>query len=102
MVVGGYVQPLEAVAAQLTDLRLTTPVQAVEYTEEGVKVATEAGEVVEGDAVIVTVPLGCLKAGAIRFSPPLPGWKLQAIRNVGFGNLNKVSCCIKGMCRYCT
>lgn len=90
MVVGGYAQPLQAMAAQLVDLRLATPVQAIEYTEEGVRVTTEAGEVVDGDAVIVTVPLGCLKADTIRFSPPLPGWKLQAINNVGFGNLNKV------------
>lgn len=93
MVVGGYAQPLKALAAQLTDLRLSTPVQAVEYTEEGVRVTTDAGDVLSGDAVIVTVPLGCLKEGSIRFSPPLPGWKLQAISNVGFGNLNKVATC---------
>ena len=45
----------------------------------------------KGAAVIVTVPLGCLKAGDIAFDPPLPEWKTDAISKLGFGNLNKVS-----------
>ena len=49
-----------------------------------------AGEVFDGAAVIVTVPLGCLKAGTIAFDPPLPDWKASAIAKLGFGNLNKV------------
>jgi hypothetical protein len=40
--------------------------------------------------VIVAVPLGCLKAGAIAFAPPLPDWKQDAIAALGYGNLNKV------------
>ena len=43
-----------------------------------------------GDAVVVTIPLGCLKAGDLRFQPPLPDAKLAAIRNLGYGLLNKV------------
>lgn len=42
------------------------------------------------DAVIITVPLGVLKAQSITFDPPLPEWKQQAISNLGFGLLNKV------------
>lgn len=49
-----------------------------------------AGEEFEGAAVIVTVPLGCLKAEDITFQPPLPQWKSEAIDKLGFGNLNKV------------
>lgn len=49
-----------------------------------------AGESVSGGAAIVTVPLGCLKAGAVAFRPPLPAWKLDAIAKLGFGALNKV------------
>ena len=48
------------------------------------------GEEFEGAAVIVTVPLGCLKSGDITFTPPLPAWKTEAIQKLGFGNLNKV------------
>jgi len=40
--------------------------------------------------VIVTVPIGCLKAHDIDFRPPLPAWKLEAIDKMGNGNLNKV------------
>ena len=43
------------------------------------------------DALIVSVPLGVLKSSAITFHPPLPEWKTQAIHNLGFGLLNKVS-----------
>ncbi len=40
--------------------------------------------------MLVTVPLGCLKAGHISFQPALPEWKQEAIEKLGFGTLNKV------------
>ncbi|CAF3636390.1 unnamed protein product [Rotaria sp. Silwood1] len=40
--------------------------------------------------VLVTIPLGCLKARSIVFMPPIPDWKLTAIDKMGFGLLNKV------------
>jgi lysine-specific histone demethylase 1 len=46
-----------------------------------------------GDAVLVTVPLGVLKAGSIAFQPPLPQRKQEAIERMGFGTLNKVRSC---------
>lgn len=52
---------------------------------------TGSGEELRCDAVIVTAPLGVLKAGAIRFVPELPGWKQEAVNRLGFGDLNKVS-----------
>jgi hypothetical protein len=42
------------------------------------------------DAVLVTAPLGVLKAGAIVFDPPLSQHKRDAIKRLGFGLLNKV------------
>jgi hypothetical protein len=42
------------------------------------------------DSVIVTIPLGCLKRDAIKFTPPLPGNVHQAISNLGFGTLEKL------------
>ena len=44
----------------------------------------------DADRVIVTVPLGVLKAGTIAFDPPLPEEKQQAIERLGFGLLDKV------------
>lgn len=55
-----------------------------------VTVCTSNGGEFSGEAVLVTVPLGCLKAGAIKFSPPLPQWKELSIQRLGFGVLNKV------------
>ena len=52
--------------------------------------AAGTGEVFKGAAAVITVPLGCLKAGAIAFQPPLPSWKADAIAKLGFGDLNKV------------
>jgi hypothetical protein len=40
---------------------------------------------------VVTAPLGVLKAGKIAFSPALSAAKQSAIKNVGFGVLDKVS-----------
>lgn len=43
------------------------------------------------DAVVVTVPLGVLKApDGPRFSPPLTARKRGAIKRIGFGCMNKV------------
>ena len=50
-----------------------------------------AGEEFDAAAVIVTVPLGCLKAGDVAFKPTLPSWKTDAIQKLGYGNLNKVT-----------
>ncbi|GAB5372697.1 hypothetical protein AAMO2058_001687000 [Amorphochlora amoebiformis] len=42
------------------------------------------------DAVVVTVPLGILKAQDIAFNPPLSLSKCQAIKRLGFGQMDKV------------
>jgi len=39
--------------------------------------------------VIVTVPLGVLKAKTMNFSPEIPEGKMEAIRRIGVGHLNK-------------
>ena len=49
------------------------------------------GETFKGNAVIITLPLGCLKAGDVTFQPALPEWKTDAIAKLGNGNLNKVA-----------
>ena len=51
---------------------------------------TGCSTIFRADAVIMSVPLGVLKAQTISFHPPLPEWKSQAINNLGFGLLNKV------------
>jgi polyamine oxidase len=43
-----------------------------------------------GSHVVVTVPLGVLKSGAIEFVPPMPPERQDIIDRTGFGNMEKV------------
>ena len=93
MIKEGYGRVLETLAEGL-DVVLGAAVSQIRYEDGaeggGVSVTTADGTVRRADAVVVTVPLGCLKANAIEFVPRLPEWKTDAIANLGFGNLNKV------------
>jgi monoamine oxidase len=63
---------------------------AQQESKPAVQVTTAQGEVLEASLVLVTLPLGVLKAGAVEFVPPLPEWKAGVIGRMGFGDLNKV------------
>ena len=91
IVVGGFHNIALALSAGL-DIRLSTPVTAVDYTDGSshVRVITAGGEVVTADAVVVSLPIGCVKASTIRYTPPLPQWKLESWRGIGSGLYNKV------------
>ena len=84
----GYVQLVRHLARGL-QIRPDTVVTGIDHRGGTVDLATTRGAV-SADRVIVTVPLGVLKAGAITFDPPLPEAKQQAIRRLGFGLLDKV------------
>ena len=84
---GGYDKVVEAVANGL-DVRLGHVVASVDTAGDRAVVVTSQGRF-EAGAVIVTVPLGVLKAGSIRFLPPLPDAKSTAIARLGMGALSK-------------
>ncbi|WP_353864336.1 flavin monoamine oxidase family protein [Svornostia abyssi] len=71
-------------------VRLDTPVRRIERQLGQVTVVTASGETIRADGCVVTVPLGVLKAGAVRFDPPLPRAARGAIGRLGFGLLDKV------------
>ncbi len=71
------------------DVRLGETVTDIRYVSEGASIVTE-NTVYDADALLITVPLGVLKAGAILFDPPLPPAKLAAIEALEMGVLNKV------------
>ncbi|CAA6655898.1 unnamed protein product [Spirodela intermedia] len=97
MIKGGYSSVVETLGEGVS-ICLKHVVTDIKYevrnscsqTETAVKVITSDGGEFVGDAVLITVPLGCLKANAIKFSPALPDWKLSSIQRLGFGVLNKV------------
>lgn len=84
----GYSQILDAFQGGY-DVRLNDAVTALEYADQGVRVTSQSGQEAF-DAVMVTVPLGVLKAGAIAFTPALPEETQRAIDRLGFGTLDKM------------
>ncbi len=85
---GGYSELAQHLARGLT-IRRGTEVTRIAHDGARVHVDTSQGPVA-ADRVIVTVPLGVLKAQTIAFDPPLPETKRRAIERLGFGLLNKV------------
>lgn len=85
---GGYGQIVDHLAQGL-DIRLNHIVNRVDTRPDSVTLGFADGTMMEADHVLVTVPLGVLKAGSIAFSPPLSARKLRAIDQLGMGLLNK-------------
>ncbi|XP_005177670.2 possible lysine-specific histone demethylase 1 [Musca domestica] len=91
------------------DIRVNTAVKAIKYFPTGVEIVAEnlktnnSSVTYKADLVLCTLTLGVLKiatakvqsqqANTVKFEPPLPDWKQQAIQRLGFGNLNKVVLC---------
>jgi monoamine oxidase len=86
--VNGFGELIDRLAQGL-DVRTEYVVEEVCYDGQGVRVRTDRGPF-EGDVAVVTLPLGVLKAGAVRFQPPLPERKQAAIARLGMGHLAKV------------
>jgi polyamine oxidase len=94
MVVGGYGQLTDAMASHVQQLRYSAPVEEVAVREGGgIVVSTREGSRFEADIVIVSVPVGVLHSGTIRFRPGMPAWKKQALARIGMGKLSKVLRC---------
>ncbi|GMG99435.1 hypothetical protein Nepgr_001275 [Nepenthes gracilis] len=86
---GGNGRLVQALAENIPILYEKT-VNTVRYSSAGVEVVA-GNQVFEGDMALCTVPLGVLKIGSIKFIPELPQRKLDGIKRLGFGLLNKVA-----------
>lgn len=89
VVTTGYDEMLKPLAAGL-DIKLSTVVSGISYSDAGATVSTSAGDF-EADYVVCSVPLGVLKAGSITFDPPLPSDHQEAINDIGFGSVTKIA-----------
>ncbi|MHA6668307.1 flavin monoamine oxidase family protein [Homoserinimonas sp. A447] len=89
LVVGGF-QRLVVDALEDLDILPSSTVVAVQNTDRGVSLRLARGESLSADRVIVTVPLGVLKAGTIQFDPPLPFSHRGAIDSLGMGRQDKL------------
>jgi monoamine oxidase len=68
-------------------VHLGVPVQAVSWSGPGVRVAVEGAEL-DAEACLLAVPASV--TGRIRFDPPLPGWKADALARVAYGHAAKL------------
>ncbi len=75
-----------------TDLpvRLTTPVERIDWSGATPRLETPRGTIV-ARAAVVTVSTAVLAAGRMQFTPALPSWKRDAIAGLPLGMANKVA-----------
>ncbi len=84
---GGYRSLVDHLAAGL-DIRLGEPVVEIVHGPDGVTVVSEGGRH-DADQVVVTLPLGVLQAGSVRFDPLIAGVD-RRVERLAMGNLEKV------------
>ncbi len=81
---GGFIQLIDD-AAEGLDIRLGTPVQRVRWNGEGVTAVLKSGESVTADRVVITVPVGLLRAGLPALDPLPPQEQQTAVGRLGYG-----------------
>jgi monoamine oxidase len=85
---GGNMRLAVALAEELgDDLHLSSPVRRIRWSEAGVSVATDDGELA-ADATVIAIPTAPL--GEIEFDPPLEGPTASALRAVTYGQNSKL------------
>ncbi|KAA2241079.1 flavin monoamine oxidase family protein [Salinarimonas soli] len=89
LVPSGY-GALVARAGQGLPVRLGTPVTAIRWDGPAVEIETATG-ILKAGAVVVTVPVGVLKAEGIRFTPDLPSATRDALDGLGMGAYTKIA-----------
>lgn len=87
LVTGGF----DTIVKRLLDeikVELNEVVREISVKSNRVEVITQ-NKIYEGDFVIVTVPIGVLQNGAIKFSPSLPDFKIKSFSSRKMGLFNK-------------
>jgi len=85
----GYDRLVEHIAQGLK-IEYGFVVSAIEWSTEGVTVGSTDGRTVAAGAAVLTLPVGVLQAGSIRFTPNLPTCKSLALEGVIMGSVVKV------------
>ena len=93
-IAGGNQRLPEALAEPLgSSIRLDTPVRSVSWTEEGVRVQVDDGEL-EADRCVIAVPATVIDE--LDFDPPLPARHRQALAGIAYGHAAKLFVPIRG------
>ncbi|MEM7112520.1 MAG: FAD-dependent oxidoreductase [Chloroflexota bacterium] len=86
---GGYSRIAHGLAEGLT-IETAVAVHKISHDEDGVGLETSNGRYT-AEHVIITVPIGVLKAGTITFAPELPAAKQAALDRLGMGKFEKLA-----------
>jgi monoamine oxidase len=89
LVPGGY-GALAAKAAEPLGVRLGVRATEITWSGQLVSVTTDKG-VIRARKAIITVPIGVLKAGRIKFTPGLPSEHVRALDGMRMGALSKIA-----------
>jgi len=103
VITGGKIKFIEVLSQSLTENEVVLNKNVTSITvspEDGndtskVFVQTSDGSIYEGRNVIVTVPIGVLKANTIVFNPPLPEEKQAVIERIGNGMVERIAMTFK-------
>lgn len=91
---GGYGPIIDHLASELADcMHFETRVEHIAWSSDGVSVdAVDASgrSRVSARSAVITVPVSILREGGMRFTPPLPPHKREAINAIGMGPVVKV------------
>jgi monoamine oxidase len=74
---------------------LSVRAETIRWGQGGIEAATSAGTI-RARAAIITVPVGVLKSGTIRFVPELPPETQGALDGIGMGALTKIALRLNG------
>ncbi|MEQ9109812.1 MAG: FAD-dependent oxidoreductase [Rhodospirillaceae bacterium] len=89
LVVGGMSKVPEAMANALKgDVRLNTPVAAINQSADGVEVTTGSGEVLRAQYAISSLPLTLLRT--LKLDPVLPPLQAEAVSTIPYGQATSV------------
>lgn len=91
---GGY-GALVAAYGRDVPVSLSVRAETIRWGQGGVEAETSAGTI-RARAAIITVPVGVLKSGAIRFVPELPAATQGALAGIGMGALTKIALRLNG------
>jgi monoamine oxidase len=89
LVPSGY-GALVARAGEGLPVRLSTPVAAIRWDGPAIALETPRGTLT-AHHVVLTVPVGVLQAGGIRFTPELPAETRDALGGLGMGAYTKIA-----------
>lgn len=88
---GGYIRLVNYLEEQCrknkVSIFLSAPAQEIRWQKDQVKIICQDKEL-SANKIIITVPVGVLQSGVLRFTPEVPG-HMEAARHLGFGGVIK-------------